>query len=113
MTLIHWLVSAIAILIAAYLIPGVTVTLVGALVLAVVLGIINVFFKPIITLLTLPINIVTLGIFSLIVNALLIMLAAMIVPGFHVNGFWAAFFFSIVVSLVTALFGLMAKKPIA
>jgi putative membrane protein len=113
MTLIHWLVSAIAILIAAYLIPGVTVTLVGALVLAVVLGIINVFFKPIITLLTLPINIVTLGIFSLIVNALLIMLAAMIVPGFHVNGFWAAFFFSIVVSLVTALFGLMAKKPSA
>jgi putative membrane protein len=111
MTLIHWLVSAIAILIAAYLIPGVTVTLVGALVLAIVLGIINVFFKPIITLLTLPINIVTLGIFSLIVNALLIMLAAMIVPGFHVNGFWAAFFFSIVVSLVTALFGLMAKKP--
>ncbi len=110
MTLIHWLVSAIAILIAAYLIPGVQVTLVGALVLAIVLGIINVFFKPIITLLTLPINIVTLGIFSLIVNALLIMLAAMIVPGFHVNGFWAAFFFSIVVSLVTALFGMMSNK---
>jgi putative membrane protein len=112
MTLIHWLVSAIAILIAAYLIPGVQVTLMGALVLAIVLGIINVFFKPIITLLTLPINIVTLGIFSLIVNALLIMLAAMIVPGFHVNGFWAAFFFSIVVSLVTALFGMMSKKPV-
>lgn len=111
MTLIHWLVSAVAILVGAYLIPGVSVTLVGALVLAVVLGIINVFFKPIISLLTLPINIVTLGIFSLIVNALLIMLAAMIVPGFHVDGFWAAFFFSIVVSLVTALFGLMAKKP--
>jgi len=110
MTLIHWLVSAIAILIAAYLIPGVQVTLIGALVLAVVLGIINVFFKPVITLLTLPINIVTLGIFSLVVNALLIMLAAMIVPGFHVNGFWAAFFFSIVVSLVTALFGIMTKK---
>lgn len=112
MTLIHWLVSAVAILIAAYLIPGVQVTLVGALVLAIVLGIINVFFKPIILLLTLPINIVTLGIFSLVVNALLIMLAAMLVPGFHVNGFWAAFFFSIVVSLVTALFGLMGKKAV-
>lgn len=112
MTLIHWVVSAIAILIAAYLIPGVQVTLVGALVLAVVLGIINVFFKPVITLLTLPLNIVTLGLFSLVVNALLIMLAGMIVPGFHVNGFWAAFFFAIVVSLVTALFGMFAKKPV-
>lgn len=112
MTLIHWLVSVIAILIAAYLIPGVTVTVVGALVLAVVLGVLNMFFKPIILLLTLPINILTLGIFSLVVNALLIMLAAMIVPGFHVNGFWTAFFFSIVVSLVTALFGMMAKKSI-
>ncbi|MDB5189096.1 MAG: rane protein of unknown function [Parcubacteria group bacterium] len=112
MALIHWLVTALAILIAAYLIPGVSVTLVGALVLAVVLGIINVFFKPVITLLTLPINIVTLGIFSLVVNALLIMLAAMLVPGFHVNGFWAAFFFSIVVSLVTAFFGMMARKSV-
>lgn len=111
MTFIHWLVSAIAILIAAYLVPGVEVTLVGALVLAVVLGIINVFFKPVINLLTLPLNIVTLGIFSLVVNALLIMLASMVVPGFHVTGFWAAFFFSIIVSLVTALFGAMARRP--
>ena len=112
MAFIHWLVSAIAILIAAYLIPGVEVTLVGDLVRAVVLGIINVFFKPVINLLTLPLNIVTLGLFSLVVNALLIMLAAMIVPGFHVSGFWTAFFFSIVVSLVTAFFGLMTKAAV-
>jgi putative membrane protein len=112
MTLIHWLVSAVAILIAAYLIPGVDITLVGAIVLAVVLGIINVFFKPVINLLTLPLNIVTLGIFSLIVNALLIMLASMVVPGFDVATFWDAFFFSIVVSLVTALFGVIGKKAI-
>ena len=105
MSLFHWLVSALAIGIAAYLIPGIEVTLVGALVLAVVLGIVNVFLKPVIRLITLPINIVTLGLFSLIVNARLIMLAAEIVPGFAVAGFWPAFFFSIVVSLVTALFG--------
>ncbi|MDB5264678.1 MAG: rane protein of unknown function [Parcubacteria group bacterium] len=110
MTLLHWLISAIAILLAAYLIPGVDVTLVGAIVLAVVLGIINVFFKPVIGLLTLPINIVTLGLFSLVVNALLILLAGMIVPGFVVSGFWAAFFFSIVVSLINALFGSIGKK---
>lgn len=110
MAIIHWIVSALAIIIAAYLIPGVQVTIIGALVLAVVLGIINVFFKPIIGLLTLPINIVTLGLFSLVVNALLIMLAALIVPGFHVNGFWAAFFFAIVLALVSALFGVLGKK---
>ncbi len=111
MTLIHWLVSVVAILIASYLIQGVTIaTPFAAIVLAVVLAVINIFFKPIITLLTLPLNIVTLGIFSLVVNALLIMLAGMLVPGFEVDGFWSALFFSIVVSLVTALFGLMAKN---
>ncbi len=109
MTIIHWIVSAVAILIAAYLIPGVTVTLIGALVLAVVLALINVFLKPLLTILTLPLNIVTLGLFSLVLNALLIMLASSIVPGFSVDGFWVAFFFAIVVSLVNALFGGMKK----
>jgi len=109
MTLLHWIVSATAIGIAAYLIPGIEVTLLGAVVLAVVLGIINAFLKPIINLLTLPLNIFTLGLFSLVVNALLIMLAALIVPGFSVAGFWPAFLFGIVVSLVSALFGAMRK----
>lgn len=108
--LIHWIVSAVAILIAAYLIPGITTTLVGALVLAVVLAIINVFLKPVITLLTLPLNIITLGLFSLVINALLVMLAAAIVPDFAVDGFWAALLFSIVVSLVNAVFGGLWKK---
>jgi putative membrane protein len=106
MSIIHWIVSAVAILIAAYLIPGAEVTLLGAAVLAVVLGLINVFLKPIVSLLTLPLNIVTLGLFSLVVNALLVLLAAMIVPGFSVAGFWPAFFFAIVISLINWLFGL-------
>jgi putative membrane protein len=104
MNILHWIISTIAILIAAYLLPGVTVTLIGALVLAVVLGIINVFIKPVVFLLTLPINILTLGLFSLVINALLILLAAKIVPGFSVNGFWIALLFSIVVSLVNIVF---------
>ena len=79
MTLIHWLVSVGAILVAAYLLPGVTITPLAAIILAIVLGIINVFVKPVIGLLTLPINIVTLGIFSLVVNALFVMLADWIV----------------------------------
>jgi len=104
MSLIHWIVSTVAILIAAYLIPGVEVTLVGAIVLSVVLGVINLFVKPILVLLTLPLTIVTLGLFSLVLNALLIMLAAMIVPGFVISGFWAAFLFGIVLALINAVF---------
>jgi putative membrane protein len=104
MKIIHWITSTIAILIAAWLLPGVTVTLLGAVVLAVVLGIINIFIKPIVFILTLPINIVTLGLFSLVINALLILLAAYIVPEFAVSGFWTALFFSIIISLVNAVF---------
>lgn len=109
MSIIHWVITALAIGIAAYLIPGIEVTLVGALVLAVVLALINVFIRPFINLLTLPINVVTLGLFSLVVNALLVMLAGMLVPGFSVDGFWAAFFFSILIALITALFGVFRK----
>lgn len=110
MMFVQWIISAIAILIAAYLIPGADVDLVGALVLAIVLAIINLFIRPIISLLTLPINIVTLGLFSLVINALLIMLAAALVPTFEVNGFWAAFFFAIVLALINAVFGMMGAK---
>jgi putative membrane protein len=105
MSLIHWIVSAIAIIIASYLLPGVTVTLVGALVLAVVLAVINLFIKPLLTLLTLPITILTLGLFSLVINALLIMLAAAIVPGFAVAGFWSALLFALLLALINAVFG--------
>lgn len=100
----HWLISTIAIIISAYLIPGVSTTLLGALVLAVVLALINMFIKPVLLILTLPINILTLGLFSLIINALLIMFAAKIVDGFAVNGFVPALIFAIVLSLVQFFF---------
>ena len=107
--LIHWIISVIAIVVASYLLPGVTVTFTGALVLAIVLAVINLFIKPVITLLTLPLTIVTLGLFSLVVNALLIMLAAMIVPGFAVAGFWWALLFGILVALINAVFHAVGK----
>lgn len=110
MTIIHWFISAIAIFLASELIPGVEVSLWGALLLAVVLGLINIFLKPIITILTLPFNILTLGLFSLVVNALLIMLAGFVVPGFIVTGFWPAFFFAILLSLINALFSMGMKR---
>lgn len=104
MPIIHWIVSALAILVAAYLIPGVEVTFVGALVAAIVLALINIFIKPLVVLLTLPINVLTLGLFSLVINALLVMLASMVVPGFSVDGFLAALLFSILLSLINWLF---------
>lgn len=110
MTIIHWIISVIAILVAAYLLPGVTVTPLAAIIVAIVLGVVNVFVKPIITILTLPITIITLGLFSLVVNALLVMLADLIVPDFSVDGFWYALLFSIVVSLVNGFFHLIIRK---
>lgn len=104
MKITHWIISALAIVIAAYLIPGVEVTLVGALVLAIVLAIFNIFIKPIVFVLTLPINVLTLGLFSLVINALLILLADKIIPGFAISGFWIAVLFSVVLSLINVVF---------
>ena len=102
----HWLISAIAIGVAAYLVPGVLVTVPGALITAVVLGALNMLIRPILLLLTLPITIITLGLFSLVINALLVMLAAAFVPGFSVDGFWTAFIFAIVLAIVNWVFNL-------
>jgi putative membrane protein len=99
--ILHILVYAAAIAVAAYLLPGVTVaTPVAVLVLAIVLSIINAIIRPILLLLTLPLSILTLGIFTLFLNAFLILLAARLVPGFEVASFWSAFFFGIVLALV-------------
>ena len=91
----QWFVSAVAIGISAYLVPGVTVTLVGAIIAAVVLGALNLFIRPILLVLTLPINILTLGLFSLVINALLVMLASwlvqdfsLLVSGRHSSSLW-------------------------
>lgn len=109
--LLKWLVSAVAILIAGYLIPGVKVAGVwSALILAIVLGLLNVSIKPLLVLLTLPINILTLGLFTLVINALIIMLASSIVKGFTVGGFINALFFSIILMIMQALFEILLKK---
>ena len=101
--LINWIVSALAILAAAYLLPGVHVTsFIAALVAAVVLGIINAIIKPVLLILTLPINILTLGLFTFVINALVILLAANLVPGFSVDSFWWALIFSVVLSVISS-----------
>lgn len=99
--LINWLLAALAIMVTAYLLPGVQLSgFVPALLTALVLGLVNAFIKPILLLLTLPINILTLGLFTLVINALLIMLVSKIVSGFQVAGFWWALVFSVVLTVV-------------
>lgn len=99
--LIHWLIRAIAIVITAYLLPGVRLSgFLAALVTAVVLGLINTFIRPLLLLLTLPLNILTLGLFTLVINALLVMLTSALVPGFFVAGFGWALLFGLVLSIV-------------
>lgn len=99
--LINWLIMTIAVFVAANILPGVTVSgFTTALIAAVVLGLLNTFIKPVLILLTLPINILTLGLFTLVINAGIIMLVPYIVPGFKVAGFWYALLFSIVLSAI-------------
>lgn len=109
--IVRLLINALAVLITSYILQsGVSInSFWDAVVVAVVLGIINTFLKPIITILTLPINLLTLGIFSFIMNGLFILLVSRIVPGFEVAGFWWAILFSIVLSLVSALLGMFGK----
>lgn len=100
-TIAHFLVSTLAILITAYILPGVEISgFISAFVLAVILGIINTLLRPLLLLLTLPLTVLTLGLFALVVNAFLIMLASAIVPGFVIASFWRAFLFGIVLAIV-------------
>ncbi len=108
--ILNLLVSGLAVFITAQFLPGVSVdSFIIAILTAIVLGLINMFIKPIINILTLPINLLTLGLFSFVVNALMILLASHFVTGFHVNGFIAALLFSIVLSLVNSVLNSLTK----
>ena len=107
---INLLISALAVFISAYILPGVHVnSFFTAVVVAVVLGIVNVFIKPIFIILTLPITIFSLGLFYFVINALMILLVARIVPGFQVDGFWWALIFALVLSLVGSFLNSLTK----
>lgn len=102
--ILNWLVSTAAVIITAFLLPGVSISnLFAAFIAALVIGFVNAFIRPLLLVFTLPLNIATLGLFTLVLNALLILLAAEVVPGFYVNSFWSALLFSIVLWLVNQL----------
>lgn len=108
---INWSVMTLAVLMSAQILPGVSVDSVFiAFVTAIILGIINMFLKPILLILTLPINIFTLGLFTLVINAFLVLLASDIVDGFNVTGFWWALLFSLVMSITQSVLHKIGQK---
>lgn len=110
--LLHWVLSALALLIVSNIVPGFVLTgFVAALIAAVVIGLINATLGLVLKVVTFPLTILTLGIFWLIINALMLELASAIVPGFHISGFGAAFIGAIVLALVNVVIRwLMPKK---
>jgi len=96
---IRWLILTAAIVAASYLIDGIRISgFFSAFFAAAVLGILNALFRPILFILTLPINIMTLGLFTFIINALLLKMASGVIPGFDVHGFWSAVFAALIIS---------------
>lgn len=102
--ILRTIITGLGIWLATYLVPGVSATSTGALIwAAIALGLINAFVRPILVLLTLPLTILTIGLFLLVLNAGMLNLAGWFVDGFEIVGFWSAIFGAIVVSLVSAL----------
>ncbi|HYG55768.1 MAG TPA: phage holin family protein [Burkholderiales bacterium] len=106
-----WAINTLALIAVAYLIPGITVSsFVTALIAALVLGLVNAVVRPILILLTLPVTILTLGVFIFILNGLLFWFVGYVVEGFNVSGFWAGFFGAIVFSLISWLLSALLLK---
>lgn len=109
--IIRLLLTAIAVVILAKFLPGVQVAgFTGAIIVAIVLALLNLILKPILIILTLPITVVTLGLFLLVINAIIILLAANFLDGFAVNGFWTALLFSLLLSLLQAIMFSILKE---
>jgi putative membrane protein len=102
--IIRWVILTAAITVASYLIKGIHVEgFFSALFAAAILGILNSFFRPILIIITLPLNILTLGLFTFIINAVLLKMVSGVIEGFEVYGFWSAVFGSLIISAVSWL----------
>lgn len=97
---LRWVSYSFAIMLIAWIIPGISVSSFwAALLVVIVIGLINIFVRPILTFITFPINFLTLGLFTFVLNALLFMFAGYVAPGFSVNGFWSALLGSLLMSV--------------
>jgi putative membrane protein len=109
--LLVWLINAIALIAVAYLLPSISVSsFTSALIAALVLGLVNAIIRPVLVLLTLPVTVITLGLFILVINALLFWFVGSILQGFHVQGFWGALIGSILFSIVSWLLSTLVLK---
>lgn len=103
--LIGLLINTLAVLVSGYIIPGVTInSFWTAVIVSIFLGLLNTFLKPLLVILTLPVTILTLGLFTLIINAFIVLLVSRLVPGFEVESILSAILFSIVLTLVSGFF---------
>jgi Predicted membrane protein len=110
LVLITIALSTIAVFVSAQILPGIHLEGWGtAIAVAIVLAIVNTFIRPLIFLLTLPINILTLGLFTLVIMAAMVMLVSAIVPGFHVDGFWWAMAFALVLVIINGFLNALAE----
>ena len=99
---IRWLILAFAIIVTSYLLDGIYVSgFISAFFAAAILSMLNAFFRPILLILTLPINVLSLGFFTFVINALMLLMVSGVIPGFNVSGFWSAVFGSLLISLVS------------
>jgi putative membrane protein len=108
--LIRLVVNALALIAVAYLVPGVHVSgFVGALIAALILGVVNAFLRPVLVILSLPLEILTLGLFTLVINALLFWLVGKLGVGLTVDGFWPAFVGALVLWIVSWVLSLLTR----
>jgi putative membrane protein len=111
--LLHWVLNALALLIVAHVVPGVSVRGTGtALLAAVLLGLANAVLKPILVLLTLPVTILTLGLFLLVINGLLFWAVSALMTGFEVRGFWTGVLGALVYSVLTGVLSLLVRPRV-
>lgn len=104
-TILKIVLTAIAVMIISNFLPGISIDgFESALIVAIVLGLLRITVKPLLIFLTLPATIITFGLFLLVINAVIIMLADYFIEGFFVSGFWTAFLFSLILSLLQTIF---------
>ena len=104
----RWLINAAALGLTAYVIEGIHVRgVLAALVAAALLGVANAFIRPVLLVLTLPLNVLTLGLFTFVINGFMLLLVSSVVKGFDVSGFWAAVFGALLLSLISSLITLV------
>ncbi|MBF0318901.1 MAG: phage holin family protein [Nitrospirae bacterium] len=99
--LVSWLIMTVSVIVAAYLLPGVKVaSFWSALIVALAIGVLNAILRPVLVILTLPVTVLTLGLFLLVINAIIILIVDKIVKGFEVNGFFTAILFSVILTVM-------------